>query len=135
MQPTTFDFHHREDEIGQLVFLEECKDVPFEVKRVYYIYGVKDGARRGFHAHKSLEQACICIHGSCKVMLDDGKERIDVVLDDPTKGLYVGNAVWREMYDFSEDAVFLVLASEYFDEQDYIRDYDQFLAYLKEKEA
>jgi len=133
MRIETFQFHQREDETGILVFLEATRDIPFEIKRVYYIYGVQNASRRGFHAHKVLQQALICIHGSCKVMLDDGTEHVDITMDDPSIGLYIGNSVWREMYDFSSDAVVLVLASELYDEQDYIRDYDQFLDYLREK--
>jgi len=132
MQVTKFKFKQHENELGSLVFLESCRDIPFTVKRVYYIYGVGGNLRRGLHAHKTLQQALICIHGSCKVVLDDGTERVEVVLDDPTEGLHVGNYVWREMYDFSPDAVLLVLASEYYEKEDYIHDYDEFIKYIKE---
>jgi dTDP-4-dehydrorhamnose 3,5-epimerase-like enzyme len=132
MQITKFQFNKRINDTGELVFLEANRDIPFEVKRVYYIYGVKKAARRGFHAHKKLEQAYICIHGSCKVMLDDGKERLNIMLDDPSVGLYIGKVKWREMYDFSEGAVLLVLASDFYDERDYIRNYTDFIKYLKE---
>lgn len=130
MQIIKYRFQQHGDERGQLIALEEGKDVPFEVKRVYYMYDTKDGVRRGFHAHKSLEQILICVHGSCKILLDDGREKADVVLDCPYEGLYVSNVMWREMYDFSPDAVLMVLASEYYDECDYIRDYDEFLKYI-----
>ena len=130
MEITKFHFHKRPSDSGELVFLEARRDISFEIKRVYYIYGVEQGRRRGLHAHKSLTQALICIHGSCKVMLDDGKDKVHVVLNDPSEGLFVGNATWREMYDFSQDAVLLVLASDYYDEQDYIRDYSDFLDYI-----
>ena len=130
MEIVKFKFHRRGNESGELVFLETRKDIPFEVKRVYYLYQLEDGTRRGFHAHKSLCQVLICIHGSCSVRLDDGKEKVDIELNDPSEGLFVGNAIWREMYDFSPDAVLLVLASSYYDEQDYIRDYSEFIKYI-----
>ena len=132
MKITKFKFEMRSDEIGSLVFLEATRDIPFEIKRVYYIFGVDANGRRGFHAHKELQQALICVHGSCKVMLDDGSEKIEVTLDDPSEGLYFGSMTWREMYDFSPGAVLLVLASEYYDENDYIRNYDRFIEYLGE---
>ncbi len=120
------------DDRGQLVALEEYKDIPFQIKRVYYMYDTTAGVTRGYHAHKSLEQVLICVHGSCKVMLDDGQEKTVILLNKPNEGLYVSNTVWREMYDFSPDAVLMVLASELYDETDYIRDYDEFLQYIKE---
>ena len=82
--------------------------------------------RRGFHSHEALEQALVCVHGSVTILLDDGSEREEIVLDDPTKGLYIGHMVWREMFDFSPDAVLLVMASEHYDTSDYIRDYKVF---------
>lgn len=115
------------DSRGQLVALEEYKEVPFEVKRVYYIYDTLANVRRGFHAHKDLEQVLVCVNGSCKILVDDGKEKAEVELSDPCEGLYIGNNIWREMYDFSPDAVLLVLASKPYDERDYIRDYTVFL--------
>ena len=130
MEIKLFSFHKRENDTGALTFLEAERDIPFPIKRVYYIYGVKDGARRGFHSHKELEQALICIHGSCKILLDDGQEKKTVELSDPSVGLYVGKKIWREMFDFSEDAVLLVLASEYYTEADYIRNYSDFLNYV-----
>jgi oxalate decarboxylase/phosphoglucose isomerase-like protein (cupin superfamily) len=132
MQITKFKFHERGNDTGDLVFLESCRDIPFEIKRVYYIYGVKEGTGRGYHAHKELNQVLICVHGSCTVMLDNGKEKTHILLDDPSEGLFVGKATWREMYDFTLDAVLLVLASEYYDERDYIRDYTEFIRYLEE---
>ena len=131
MEIIKFKFNKQSNDKGSLVFLEGCKDIPFEVKRLYYIYGIENGIRRGFHAHKELNQALICIHGSCKIMLDDGTEKSAIVLNDPSEGLFVGKLVWREMYDFSDDAVLLVLASSYYDEQDYIRDYNDFISYLE----
>lgn len=122
------------DERGQLVALEQQKDIPFDIKRVYYIYDTKEGVERGFHAHKCLQQVLLCVHGSCKIRLDDGKERTVVTLDKPNEGLYVSNVMWREMFDFSPDAVLLVLASEFYDEKDYIRDYDEFLQFVSSQE-
>lgn len=118
------------DARGQLVALEEKKEIPFDIKRVYYIYDTLEGVRRGFHAHKSLKQLLICVHGSCKVLLDDGKEKEIVILDKPYEGIFIESNMWREMYDFSTDAVLLVLASEVYNEADYIRDYDKFLEYV-----
>ena len=127
-------FETRGNEKGVLTFLEANRDIGFSIQRSYYIYNVAPGERRGFHAHKKLQQVLICIHGSCKVLLDDGKDSAIVELTDPAEGLFVGNAIWREMFDFSPGAVLLVLASEYYDEADYIRNYQDFLAYLEEKE-
>lgn len=134
MQIKTYEFIPHGDDRGQLVALEENKDIPFMIKRVYYMYDTVEGVTRGKHAHKSLEQILICVHGSCKIRLDDGREKKVVVLDKPNIGLYVSNVMWREMFDFSPDAVLMVLASELYDETDYIRDYDAFLAYINNSE-
>ena len=131
MQVVKYVFQPHGDERGQLVALEEYKDIPFEIKRVYYMYDTLDGVRRGFHAHKSLEQILICIHGTCKVLLDNGTEKKIVPLEKPYEGLYIANNIWREMYDFSADAVLMVLASDYYKEEDYIRDYDEFIDFVK----
>lgn len=118
------------DERGSLVAIETQKTVPFDVKRVYYIFGTKPGVSRGFHAHKGLEQVAVCVTGKCRMILDNGIRRDEVWLDSPTKGLLIGNMVWREMHDFSHDCVLLVLASEQYDENDYIRNYETFLGLL-----
>lgn len=131
MQIVKYMFQQHGDERGQLVALEENKDIPFEIKRVYYMYDTGKGVHRGFHAHRRLEQILICIHGSCKILLDNGVEKKIVSLEKPYEGLYVANDMWREMYDFSSDAVLLVLASDYYNENDYIRDYDEFINYVK----
>lgn len=128
MQVIKYAFQQHGDDRGQLVALEELKDIPFEIKRVYYMYDTGEGVRRGKHAHKSLEQILICIHGSCKILLDNGKEKKIVSLERPYEGLYIANDMWREMYDFSNDAVLMVLASDYYNEEDYIRNYDDFLS-------
>lgn len=127
MQVIKYAFQQHGDERGQLISLEEYKDIPFEIKRVYYMYDTGKDVRRGFHAHISLEQILICIHGTCKVMLDNGIEKKTVFLEKPYEGLYIPNNIWREMYDFSNDAVLMVLASDYYKEEDYIRDYDIFI--------
>jgi dTDP-4-dehydrorhamnose 3,5-epimerase-like enzyme len=115
------------DERGSLVAIEESKAIPFEIKRVYYIFKTQNGVSRGFHAHKRLKQLAVCVSGECRILLDDGKEQEDVWLDSPTKGLIIEGMTWREMHDFSEDCVLLVLANERYDESDYIRDYELFL--------
>jgi dTDP-4-dehydrorhamnose 3,5-epimerase-like enzyme len=115
------------DERGSLISLEQMsKQVPFEIKRVYYIFGTQRGVRRGQHAHKYLEQAAFCVNGSCKFLLDDGAVKQELVLDHPGKGLYIGSMVWREMFDFSKDCVLMVLASDHYDERDYVRNYKDF---------
>lgn len=134
MKAETKDFRHNYSEWGKLVFIEGNHDVPFDLKRVYYICDVPTGVRRGFHAHKQLEQYLICVHGECKVMLDDGTNKEVVLLDDPKKGLHIKPGMWREMYDFSEGAVLLVIASTYYDESDYIRDYNDFLKFKAGRE-
>lgn len=129
MQVVKYVFPPHGDERGQLVAIEESKDIPFEIKRVYYMYDTGEGIVRGRHAHKTLQQILICIHGNCKVCLDNGKEKEVVLLERPCEGLYVSNVIWREMYDFSPDAVLMVLASEEYREDDYIRDYETFLEF------
>ncbi len=131
MQVVKYMFQPHGDERGQLIALEEYNDIPFRIKRVYYMYDTIKGVVRGHHAHKSLEQILVCIHGSCKIRLDDGKEKKVVYLEKPYEGLYVANNIWREMYDFSPDAVLMVLASEIYEEKDYIRDYEEFLKFVR----
>ncbi len=133
MEIIKYTFPPHGDERGQLVAIEALKDLPFEFKRVYYIYDTKDGVRRGFHAHLKLQQILICVSGSCKIHLDNGYETAEVLLDKPYEGLYIANNMWREMYDFSSDAVLLVLASELYTEDDYIRNYDDFIKMIKEQ--
>ena len=115
------------DNRGGLIAIESGKQVPFDIKRVYYIYGSDRNKPRGFHAHKKLKQLLVCVAGSCDLVLDDGKSRRSVRLDSPKIGVILGDLVWREMHDFSGNAVLLVLASEYYDESDYVRDYHRFL--------
>ena len=115
------------DNRGSLISLEQNSNIPFDIKRVYYIYSTKNDVRRGFHAHRDLEQVLICVSGNCKVLIDDGRAKEDVMLDSPDKGLMISGLVWREMFDFSEGCVLMVLASDFYDEADYIRSYNDFL--------
>lgn len=133
MQPKLYTFPPHGDDRGQLVAIETMQDIPFPVNRVYYIYDTLPDVRRGFHAHKELEQILICVHGSCKIHLDNGTDTAEVTLDKPNVGLYIANDMWREMYDFSDGAVLLVLASRHYDESDYIRNYQDFLSFVKNK--
>lgn len=114
------------DERGSLISLEQDKNIPFVIRRVYYMFNTADGVRRGFHAHKSLKQVAIAIRGKCRFMLDNGEETIDLLLDNPCQGLLIESFMWREMYDFSEDCVLMVLADSLYDEVDYVRDYETF---------
>lgn len=115
------------DERGKLVSLEGNRNVPFEIKRVYYIFDTLPEQERGKHAHKSLEQIVIAIDGSCQFVLDDGKTRETVWLNRPDIGLYIGKSMWREMKHFSYGCKLVILANEYYDESEYIRDYNDFL--------
>lgn len=132
MQVIKYVFQPHGDSRGQLVALEEFKDIPFRVKRIYFMYDTADGTVRGKHAHKELEQILVCIHGSCKILMDDGREKKIVPLEKPYEGLYIAHNIWREMFDFSSDAVLLVLASELYDESDYVRKYEDFLKLVEE---
>lgn len=131
MKVQMIKFQTHGDERGALIALEEKRNIPFEVKRVYFMYDTKSGVHRGFHAHKNLKQVLFCPCGSCTVMLDSGKEKKYVRLDNPTEGLLVEACMWREMFDFSPDAVLMVLASDFYKEEDYIRDYDEFVRYIE----
>ena len=125
------DFQVMGDARGSLIALEENHNTPFDIKRVYYIYGTKAEVRRGYHAHRDLKQIAIAVSGSCKFHLDDGRSSQEFLLDSPDKGLLIEGLNWREMYDFSPDCLLLVIASEYYDESDYIRDYDKFLELIR----
>ena len=127
------DFNIIGDHRGSLISIESKIDIPFEIKRIYYIFGNKNNVRRGFHAHKNLQQVLIAVSGSCKILLDNGQSKEEILLDSPQKSLLIQNFVWREMFDFSANCVLLVLASEHYDEKDYIRDYNQFLDLCKQK--
>lgn len=115
------------DARGNLSFVENNKHIPYEIKRVYYLYDVPAFAARGGHAHKQLKQVLLALSGSFDVSLDDGKHTSIVTLNKPWEGLLITNMVWRELGNFSSGATCLVLASEYYNENDYYRDYSSFL--------
>ena len=118
------------DHRGSLVVAEANRNVPFNIQRLYYIFGAQPDVPRGFHAHKDLQQIAFCIQGSCKMLMDNGKEKLEVLIGQSNKGLFIPPMVWHEMHDFSKDCILLVLASDYYEESDYIRNYDQFLKEL-----
>lgn len=120
------DLKKIEDERGALVPIEAQKTIPFDIKRVYYLYKLKTDLPRGFHAHKELKQFAICLKGSCDFIMDDGKIRTSHTLSQPSKGIMIDKMIWHEMHNFSEDCILMVLASDYYLESDYIRDYDDF---------
>lgn len=115
------------DDRGELIAIENNKNIPFEIKRVYYVFNTKKNVARGFHAHRELKQIAICVSGSCKFIMDDGKVKESYTLDTPEKGLFIDKMQWHEMEDFSDDCVLLVLASDIYDESDYIRNYSDFI--------
>jgi dTDP-4-dehydrorhamnose 3,5-epimerase-like enzyme len=127
MKLNIINFKSLGDERGLLISLEQNRNIPFEIKRIYYIFKTKRDVIRGYHAHKNLKQVAVCISGTCKFLLDNGKKKINVLLDSPSKGLLIDEMIWHEMYDFSEDCVLMVLADDFYDESDYIRDYNDFL--------
>ncbi len=127
MDYSLIDFKIMGDERGYLVALEGEESVPFKIRRVYYIYDTDRYAVRGRHAHHNLEQAIICVSGSCDFILDDGKERVTIPLNNPAQALYIKNNIWREFTNFSDDCVVMVLANQYYTPDDYIRDYNKFL--------
>jgi dTDP-4-dehydrorhamnose 3,5-epimerase-like enzyme len=118
------------DTRGKLSVAELGGSLPFTVRRVYWIHGTKPGVSRGFHAHKKLRQLCVCVAGSVRMSLFDGKSEESVVLDSSAKGLLIGPGLWREMHDFSPDCVLMVFADAEYDEADYIRDRDKFIRHV-----
>ena len=120
------DFHVIEDPRGKMIPIEYPKQLEFPLKRIYYIYDVGEKERRGFHSHNDLEQILIATSGSVKILVKTPYEEEIIELNDPSKGLYIGPMIWREMFDFSSDAVLLVLASHEYDESDYIRNYEEY---------
>ena len=120
---------HHSDRKGNITVVENKEDIPFEVRRTYYLYDVPGGESRGGHAHRELSQLIIAASGSFTVTLDDGKVKRTFVLNRPYQGLYIVPGIWRTLDDFSTGAVCLVLASHGYDEADYIRDYDEFIKY------
>ncbi len=122
------EFKTNSDEYGKLVPVEQMRDIPFDIKRVYYIFDVAAHVRRGFHSHAVLNQVLICLGGSVKILVKTPEEEQIIELNNPSSGLYIGPMVWREMYDFTPNATLLVLADAYYDESEYIRDYSKYQA-------
>lgn len=131
MEYKVINFDIKGDERGSLIAIEQNKDIPFDIKRIYYVFDTKKDVPRGFHAHKSLRQILIAVSGSCRIKVDDGETQEIFELNKSNKGLYIGKNLWREMYDFSENCVLLVLASEHYCPNEYIRDYNEFLETIK----
>jgi dTDP-4-dehydrorhamnose 3,5-epimerase-like enzyme len=121
-----YNFPQLGDKRGSLVALDKLSGIPFEIKRVYYVYGTKAGVARGFHAHKKLHQIAVCISGSCLMVLDNGIDRESIAMNSSTIGIDLPPMLWHEMHDFSDDCILLVVSCDYYDEDDYIRDYDRF---------
>jgi dTDP-4-dehydrorhamnose 3,5-epimerase-like enzyme len=115
------------DKRGSLIAIEQGCNVPFEIKRVYYIFDTKKGVKRGFHAHINLKQLVVAVRGSCTFVMDDGLKREEVILDSPDQGILIEGLIWREMKNFSSNCVLMVLADEVYVEDDYIHDYQEFL--------
>lgn len=120
----------RGDARGNLVAIEGARDVPFDIARVYYLYATDTDVARGFHAHRTLRQWAVCVAGKCTMLLDDGRSKETLTLDDPAAGVAIPPMVWHEMRDFAPGTVLLVLADQHYEEADYIRDYDAFRAAL-----
>jgi len=116
---------------GMLSYFQDFADYFSEIKRIYYICGVKKGIRRGMHAHKELEQIAFCPYGAIRFLLDDGHTTDEIILSEPNKGLYIGKGIWREMVWEEDNSVLVVAASMLYDENDYIRDYGTFLSMVK----
>lgn len=118
---------------ASLTFAEAKRHIPFQIKRFYLIYNADTNNIRGKHAHRRLKQVIFCIRGSIRMVLDNGSRREEVLLDNPHTGLLLENMVWREMHGFTKDTILFVVASEYFEERDYIREYDEFIAIAKSR--
>ena len=124
-----------DDVRGMLSFGEFQRHVPFAIRRYFLVFGVSSKLIRGEHAHKTLHQFLVCVHGRCNVVVDDGIHRQEFILDNPSIGVYIPPMVWAVQYQYSADAVLLVLASDYYDAQDYVRDYETFLELRRERRA
>lgn len=129
MNAKIIDLPSIRDTRGNLSFAENLSQIPFEIKRAYWLYDVPGGESRGSHAHKALQQFIIAASGSFRITLDDGKEKQSFFLNKPYQGLYVPPGLWRDLDEFSSGSVCMVLASELYDADDYIRDYDEFLKF------
>lgn len=125
--------HTISDPRGNLTVAEENIDLPFDLKRAYWIFDVPQGGNRGGHAHKRLRQVLVAVNGSFTVSLDNGKEKKKYLLNNPEEGLLIDTEIWRTLDDFSSGAICLVLASELYNPDDYLYDYDEFLEYIKQK--
>ncbi len=119
--------------LGGLSFVESKRDIPFSIKRIYYIYDTAENMHRGFHSHKKNWQLLFCPYGSVEIVITDGEESKTILLDEPSKALVLQPGIWREMIWRIDQSVLCVAASEYYDSDEYIRDYDEFLKYVKEK--
>ena len=125
------DFTTRGDQNGLLIAVEAGREIPFEIKRVFYIFDTAENVERGFHAHKELKQVLICLTGACTLLLNDGINQESVRLEDNRKGIFLPPHIWHEMKDFDKGTVLVSLASEVYDEADYLRNYDDFRNYWK----
>lgn len=128
----TLERHHHEN--GNLTVVEDFNEVPFKIKRVYYLYDIPGGEERGGHAHKTLYQLIIAMSGSFTVNITDGKETKSITLNRPYEGLLIVPGIWRTLTNFSSGSVCTVIASEHYDERDYIRNYEDFLAFTSAKQ-
>ena len=126
-----YNFGDLGDERGKLVVIESAQAIPFEIKRVFYIYDSDSTVVRGQHANRKSEFVLINVAGKSKVRITDGNEEVIVELNKPMMGVYIPTMIWKDMYDFSEDSVLLVLASTHFDETEYIRDYDEYIKIME----
>ncbi|MEI8216425.1 MAG: FdtA/QdtA family cupin domain-containing protein [Eubacteriales bacterium] len=123
------------DPRGNLSFIESGRHLPFDIKRIYYLYDIPEGESRGGHAHKNLQQLIIAIAGSFDVILDDGNDKKVFNLNQSNMGLYIQSMMWRELVNFSSNSVCLVLASEYYSEDDYFRNYDEFIKVIQGRQV
>ncbi len=126
------EFETHCDERGSLVALEAHKNIPFEIKRVYYLFNNGSETARGQHAHKDLKQVYVALSGGCKVRLNDGQREEVVTLNRPNVGMLFNQLVWRELFDFTPDCVLMVLVDDFYKEEDYIRNYEEFLDFKKQ---
>ncbi len=122
------------DTRGNLSVIEGGKDLPFDIKRVFYIWNNQENSPRGGHAHKNLYQAFIAINGKCKIELNDNKETATYELSEPNRCILIPPLIWCDIYDFSWDCVLLAIVSDYYDESDYIRDYDEYIKYIQDRD-
>ncbi len=134
-QVQILEFPKITDRRGNLTFIEERRHVPFEVRRVFYVYDIPSGEDRGAHAHRTLQQVIICVSGGLEIYLDDGREKQTVRLSRPWQGLYIPAMVWASEGNFDSGTVYMVLASDFYNEADYYRDYEEFRRAVGASEA